>query len=38
MAYLDMTRFVEAQRQSYQSALSEIRKGRKTSHLSHGDQ
>lgn len=28
----DLTRFIEAHRQSYQSALSEIRNGRKTSH------
>ena len=32
MANPDLTRFIEAHRQSYQSALSEIRNGRKTSH------
>ena len=32
MANPDLTRFTEAHRQSYQSALSEIRNGRKTSH------
>ena len=31
MANPDLTRFIEAHRQSYQSALSEIRNGRKTS-------
>ena len=28
----DLTRFIEAHRQSYQSAISEVRNGRKTSH------
>ncbi len=32
MSYPNLTRFIEAHRQSYQSALSEIQKGRKTSH------
>ena len=32
MTYPDLERFIEAHKQSYRSALSEIRKGRKTSH------